>query len=354
MPIQQLMRVPPEHRDLDWLKHSLQAAIRLEHATIPPYLCAYWSVRADAKTKTTQTIRGWIRGIVLQEMLHMGLACNLLTAIGGTPNIYCAGFVPKYPGPLPGGVHPGLTVSLAGLAKDDPSDPVKKKEVVQTFMQIELPEKPLALRSAQLPTYRTIGEFYDAINQAFNDLQPSISLKRQLLQDDVGLTVIAVLQDAQDAITLIKTQGEGTAQSPVTNGGGGGVLDPDKLAHYYKFASIYHERTLKYDPSAPNHYSFTGDKLPFPPAAELYLMAEVPPGGYPGVQECQDFDAQYTSILKALHGAWETGDAKLLSAAIFGKAGMDNLTSKALALLKLGKPAGSGSGIVGPTFLFRP
>jgi hypothetical protein len=32
---------------LDELKHSLQIAMRLEFATIPPYLCAQWSIRRD-------------------------------------------------------------------------------------------------------------------------------------------------------------------------------------------------------------------------------------------------------------------------------------------------------------------
>lgn len=284
----------------------------------------------------------------------MGLACNLLTAIGGVPNIFCAGFVPKYPGPLPGNVHPGLRVGLAGLAKDDATDSVKKKEVVQTFMQIELPEKPLALERSHERAYKTIGEFYDAISQAFDDLQPSISLERQLLQTDVNLTTIAVLQDAKDAITLIKTQGEGTDQSPFSPNAEGRreeIVNEDELAHYYKFASIYYEHKLKRDVNAPLGYSFTGDPLPFPPEQELYLMAEVPPGGY---EESADFDEQYTSILKMLHFAWANGDASLLDSAIFGKTGMDNLTSKALDLLKLAKPSGSGKGIIGPSFVFRP
>ncbi len=352
MTIRQLMRVPAEVRDLEWLMAALQAAIELEHSTIPPYLCAYWSIRAGATTPATVTIKGWIQSIVYQEMLHMGLACNLLTAIGGTPNIYCAGFVPRYPGPLPGHVRTGLTVGLAGLAKDDANDPVKKKEVVQTFMQIEYPELgPIALARAAVPEYRTIGDFYDAISKAFDDLQPALSLRRQMVEDTLGLPAIAILPEAQGAIRLIKEQGEGTAQSPLGNGGTGDVLNEDDLAHYYKFAAIYYEHHIKKDPSAPHGWSFTGDKLDFPPEGELFLMAEVPPGGY---DESKDFDVQYTGILKDLHYAWANGDPARLNAAIYGPKGMDALTLAALDLLGRSLPTGTGRGIKGPSFVFRP
>ncbi len=348
MMMQQLMRVSPEKRDLEWLMMSLQSAIELEHSTIPPYLCAYWSIMEDAKTPATQTIRKWIFQIVKQEMLHMGLACNLLTAIGGTPNIYCAGFVPKYPGPLPGHVRSGLVVGLAGLVKEDANDPVKKKEVVQTFMQIEYPEEgPIAREQATAREYTTIGEFYDAVCKAFEELRPPINLHRQMVSGGVGLKPIAILDDATDAIRLIKIQGEGTTQSPLGEKGGN-VIDDDQLAHYYKFAAIYYEHKLKKDSSAPHGWSFTGDPLPFPPENELFLMAEVPPGGY---DDSKDVDAIYTNMLKNLHYAWAEGDRDKLTAAITG---MKTLQNAAVDLLKRKLPVPNGKGIKGPCFLFRP
>ncbi len=44
MNIVQLMQVPPPQHDLAWLQEALQAAIQLELATLPPYLCAMWSI----------------------------------------------------------------------------------------------------------------------------------------------------------------------------------------------------------------------------------------------------------------------------------------------------------------------
>src|SRR5262249_36943662 len=97
--IVELMQAPVETRDVEWLQQSLQSAIDLELSTLPPYLCGMWSIK-DSST----TAASLINSVVLEEMLHMGLACNMLTTIGGTPQIDSG--IPTYPGPLPGDVRP--------------------------------------------------------------------------------------------------------------------------------------------------------------------------------------------------------------------------------------------------------
>lgn len=54
-----------------------------------------------------------IDSVVLEEMLHMGLVCNMLTAIGSTPQIVLGYQQITYPGPHPGGV-PTETNGLFG------------------------------------------------------------------------------------------------------------------------------------------------------------------------------------------------------------------------------------------------
>ena len=81
------------------LQEALQLAIQLEFATIPPYLCAHWSIDSDPG-KVAQMIET----IVVQEMFHFALAGNMLSAIGGTPSIANPAFIPSYPTTvLPGG-----------------------------------------------------------------------------------------------------------------------------------------------------------------------------------------------------------------------------------------------------------
>src|SRR5262245_37343512 len=113
MNIRALMDLPAEQHDIVWLRKSVQAAIQLEFATIPPYLCALWSIKNQSGEVYDRILK-----IVLQEMLHMGLACNMLTTIGETPSINAGGVVPQYPGPLPRGARPQLKIALQGLTKE--------------------------------------------------------------------------------------------------------------------------------------------------------------------------------------------------------------------------------------------
>src|SRR5436305_9027600 len=167
MSIVDLMQVPRANQDVEWLKQMLQYAVELEVSTLPPYLSGLWTIQQGSGP-----VYDLIQSVVQEEMVHLGLACNMLTAIGGTPSIY-APFQTKaiqYPGPLPGGVRPQLVVYLAGLSKQYVND---------VYMQIEYPEKgPVALALGN--TYPTIGAFYDAILSAFQTLNPPLSSKNQL------------------------------------------------------------------------------------------------------------------------------------------------------------------------------
>ncbi len=63
------------------LRAHLQTAIEIEWSTIPPYLCALWSL-GDEHNRPAATC---IRDVVMEEMLHLTLAANVLNALGGEP-----------------------------------------------------------------------------------------------------------------------------------------------------------------------------------------------------------------------------------------------------------------------------
>src|SRR2546425_7346302 len=155
--IVELLDTPADQHDIEWLHTALQWAVDLEFSTIPVYLSGMWSIEQQSGE-----VYNLINSVVLEEMLHMGLACNMLTAIGRTPEITA----PSYPGPLPGGVAPELHVYLAGLSPT----------TVEMFMQIEMPEHPVAF----VETFPTIGAFYDAIATAFSALSPALSTTGQI------------------------------------------------------------------------------------------------------------------------------------------------------------------------------
>ena len=141
-----LMTRRTRQRNLEWLEHALQSAVSVEFSTIPPYLSALWSIKDQM-----HPVAASIRNVVQEEMLHMALACNMLTALGRVPKINDPKMVPSYPGKIPGGVHPELTVSLSGLS--DAS--------LDAFIAIEAPSVG---RRPQTPEqgkgYKTIGAFY--------------------------------------------------------------------------------------------------------------------------------------------------------------------------------------------------
>jgi rubrerythrin len=75
-----LLSIPVEGRTRDHLLEMLRCAVKLEHATLPPYLTAMWSVK-DKK----HPAYGILRSVVFEEMGHMGTVCNLLSALDCRP-----------------------------------------------------------------------------------------------------------------------------------------------------------------------------------------------------------------------------------------------------------------------------
>ena len=64
---------------LESLREPLQWAIELEHFTLPPYLCALCSLEPDRNPEASEVVSS----VLVEEMLHMTLAANLLNAVGG-------------------------------------------------------------------------------------------------------------------------------------------------------------------------------------------------------------------------------------------------------------------------------
>lgn len=284
----------------------LQNAVELEHSTIPPYLTAMFSLRPG----TNRRIASLIRSIVIQEMLHMSIAANILIAIGGRPQINNPAFIPKYPGPLPMDIG-GLIVGIEAF-----SMPVVK----QTFMAIEQPEDEIPVRTPGLleaaETYATIGEFYDAIKAQIRALGPSIFVQPTAPPQVVAphwfppdkLYPITDPDSACRAIDLIKLEGEGTALTPYQS--------PDDPAHFYKFGSIVAGRELV---TTPTGYAYAGAAIPFDPDGIWPLKPNCRIADFAvGTQartRIEQYAWNYSSLLNALHDTFN-GQPHRLDAAI--------------------------------------
>src|SRR5262245_33633506 len=252
---------------LPGVRRALQQAIELEHATLPTYLYALYSLKPGANRR----IADLVRSVVMEEMLHMALACNILNAVGGHPTIDKPDFIPTYPGPLPGGVESNLQVPLS---------PFSLPLIENVFMVIEEPEDPLQfpVRAAARPQL-TIGQFYDRIKQVIVDLSKTENIFTgdpacQLTRGFPPSQLIAVhnVATASAAITTIVEQGEGTHTSP---------LDPQhRPAHYYRYAEILHGKALVPNETPPPDFAYAGEPIPFDPNGVYPVVTNPAVTGY--------------------------------------------------------------------------
>jgi hypothetical protein len=325
---------------VDDLRTALGNAIAVELSTIPPYLTALFSVKPGKNAEAAAIVRS----VVIEEMLHMSLACNMLNAVAGRPDI--PGAVIRYPGPLPMGIgsQPGepFVVPLARLSLQS----------IDTFMTIEEPETALefpdTLQSAAPVTeYHTIGEFYTAVGTLMGDLGESVftGVEERQVTGWIGthyLHPICHLDDALKAIELIIDQGEGTSKSP--------AADPEELAHYYRFEQIQRHETLNPDPSVPQGFAWGKPVIPLADDGVWPMIDNPPdvplPEGSPVALRSDQFDATFSALIDDLQRTFD-GAPQVLGSAV---AQMHALRLEAQDLMPLEVPGSEGT--AGPRFLY--
>ena len=234
------------------LKEALQTAMRLEFSTLPPYLCAEWSI---IDGQDPNGVADKIHGIVLQEMFHFALAGNILSAIGGAFKLTSPDFLPNYPtDTLPGDIHQDLIVDLKPLSKDQ----------LQVFMQIETPEfPPVEIEALAAPGPATIGEFYTTLSDAIQTLNPPIDQNAHFVKKGKEVFQIASIQDARDAIERIKSEGEGAPGQPDQ------PANPAQLAHFYIFKEIFVGNELAFDPNTGKLVPVAGKTIQLPGVSDF-------------------------------------------------------------------------------------
>lgn len=235
---------PATHRDQ--LVSMLAEAAEIEHCLMCTYLFAAFSLKQELTEGLHEhelaAVRRWraeVIAIATEEMLHLALVNNLLTALGARPHFRRFNF------PIGAGLFPAdVVVTLAPLDADtldhfiylerprnaDESDGVSfdKPDYTRTFVEGRLSEA-----SAD---YATVGELYEAIKASLAPLAATLGeqalfpgpVAAQLSHDDVflpGLCTIATVAQAERAIDLIVLQGEG---ANVCN----------ERSHYARFRSI--------------------------------------------------------------------------------------------------------------------
>lgn len=303
------------------------------------YLCGYWALKDPGSYPAGQILK-----VIYQEMLHFGLACNMLCATGKQPEVLNGYQRIVYPGPLPGGVVPECDGKLI------PCDPQFQvmlgfsdfKAFTWMCAQVEYPENPVPrppLLTGTAGGFPTIGQFYDAVLEAFreNDGKFTYNVANQR-NGALGLYLIDKFDKAVMAIKTIQQQGEGGSRNPYSA--------PNQLSHFYAFGELYYRKKYVYNAAAETG-DWTGAAIPIPDDA-VYQVTPVPKGGYSSSPpEVSDFDRAFTQMLAHLEGAWAGGGSAELNAAIQI---MPELSSKAVAILSKQTSRPDGPGIFGPQF----
>ncbi|WP_213306223.1 ferritin-like domain-containing protein [Paraburkholderia sacchari] len=302
----------------------LSGAMSLELSTIPPYLTALFSIKAE-----NREARALVHSIVVEEMLHMTLAGNTLIAIGGNPKLLEIAQQLQYPGPLPMCIDEGLTVTLGSLTKP---------QVGNVFMTIErpatkaiLPGETRLLADAQA-SYDSIGDFYAALIDKLAELvaagQPIFAHPRLEQQIDISKWFppeierfpdgkVSSLESARVVLETIVRQGEGMQ---IREDKINPKADPDgNYAHYFKFGEIFYGHRLVPDGANPSGWSYTGEPVPLDESniVNLYpnaALSDYPQGSGAYIAGKQFYEA-YRSLLVALDQTFN-GQPERLDAAL--------------------------------------
>ena len=324
---------------LENLKKNLQSAVTLEFSTIPLYLTAMYSLKDGYNTEVYDVIRS----VVMQEMLHMAQAANILLALKGQPIIDDNDHVPKYPGNLPAGVLPGLTVSLQ---KASP------KYIYEVIMMIEYPhgEKESSL-DEDVGKQLTIGQFYKRITQCIKSMEDSDfcdteeCLKKQLHwpwkeeHSTSALVKVKNVKSALKAINMIVEQGEGAGKQDPT------YLHTKWLAHFCKFEELACKKHLlvKHKHSRDEYVGLADDHDIEFTAEGVWPMRDNPsPKGIPintqVYHKARLFHQVYRSLLAKLQEMFD-GNPNAIDDAVYL---MESLQLHAKELMKLEVPAPLG------------
>lgn len=337
------------------LHHYLHAAMQLEHATIPTYLTTLYSIVPGTNSDATHIIRA----VLVEEMLHLTLAANVMNAVGGSSDLSGPGFVPAYPTYLPDG-ETDFPVSRQRFCR----------ESIETFLKIERPARGEQLHVKRKPSaasglvagsrgvasdlhFYSIGEFYQEISRGLEKLDAEKTQRgKRLFVGDPALQVtpeyyysgggeivpVVDLASAQAALGLIMEQGEGFA---------GGIFDNEgEISHYYRFQQILLGR----------HYR-KGDKLDHPSGGRVDvdwdavypILVNARLADYPQGSElhaaAREFNALYYEFLGQLTRAF-SGQPELLMPAV---GGMFRIKERAVALIRNPIPGKPGVNAA-PTF----
>jgi hypothetical protein len=219
------------HREA--LIYTLGKAAELEHLIMLQYLFAAFSLKQKVSEGITaeqlEAIQGWRKTLLSigeQEMLHLALVQNLLTAVGAAPRLARPNF------PMPAYAYPaGVRIELlpfgeaalrhfAFLERPEGMDVADAEGFEAIEQAVALPHDETDEIVPHLEEFDTIGQLYRSIRAGLEDLQDRLGAERLFIGPENAqataehfrweeLVAVTDLASARQAIDTIVEQGEG-------------------------------------------------------------------------------------------------------------------------------------------------
>lgn len=284
-----------------WTKSKVQEhaqkAAAVELYTIPFYTTVMTSIR-DTQSEAYKIIRG----VLIEEMMHLEQAANLCVALDTPPNLELLPYGIDVPYLKPGRV---LRVKMGAL----------NASTLDAMLAIETPEgilgssdhTPNPNYSPKYP-YSSIEEMYKALLHGIEDVGIDQFSWNSSKQNDHWTEqgyrqIIRSYEDAKNAVNAIKDQGEGIVTGNGANPWNFPIGDPNNqlinspppgvISHPYDPAVLYKE------------YSHYGRflKIKNSPLPDVYAGQEAPE--HPANKALQN---NFSTILDTLNYIWQTGE----------------------------------------------
>ena len=278
-------KIVVEHREHLW--YLLAEATQLEHMIMCQYLYAAFSLKRDPaegltaeQAAATERWRQVLRDIAIEEMLHLALVCNVMSAIGAAPTIGRPNF-PQRSAYFP----PSVQLDLLPFGADalthflylERPEGMERVDAVE-FRPGAPPHRPVEPGEIMPRTqdFLTVGHLYRAIEQGLRDLAARLGERALFVGPPRAqatpemfrwpdLIAVTDLASAQQAIETIIEQGEG-------------ARGDWQAAHYGRFLGIWDEYSRlaaadpAFQPARPVLAAFT--QQPFDLTAEPPLISD--------------------------------------------------------------------------------
>jgi hypothetical protein len=231
--------------------YTLSDAATLEHMVMCGYLFAAFSLKREESeglsAQQLNAVQRWDRAltaVAVQEMLHLALVNNLLSAVGGPPSFDRPNFPQRskyFPSAVQMVLLPfGEDALRHSLFLERPEG--MKMEDAEALMKAPVEEKKAAQLEGMMPSHQefsTVGHLYRGIEQGMHELAKKYgerklfvgSRKAQATKKFFGwdqLVQVSDVESATAAIDEIIIEGEG-------------ARGDWKKAHFGRFLNVYEE-----------------------------------------------------------------------------------------------------------------